>query len=244
MDGGLLGEAFEGAHLAAVALEGGGTGDVGGHELVEGFDAFDVSAFVAVAGIDGEAEESGAEVVACFHGGGDIAAVVTEDIAAVFDGVVVCKVDELVGEMVVEGSGHVAHGDGDAVIAGGGFRCVGGVVDGDHFGDIALKNGGGAAADFLEDGEKNAGVDGGGDVELSDVAGEGEEGGDADFVVEVAGVDEAVVEFGVAVEGDEVAGLDAEGLEVFGGVRGLVDAEFDLVPVDRLGVDFLVVDVA
>ena len=68
---------------------------------------------------------------------------------------------------------------------------------------------------------------------------------DAGLVVEMARDDEAVVEeFRLRIDGDDVADVDAERCRSRAVARQRVDAQLDMVPADRLGVDLVVEGVA
>lgn len=181
----------------------------------DGGEGVDVGTFVAMGGIDAKGDEGGTDIVAGFEGGGAVAAVVAEDIALVFDFVAPAEVEEVVGKVVIERAGGIGHGDGDAGFAGILSRADGTIVDTDHFGDIAMEDGGGTGADLLGDGEEEVAFDGQFVATFGDGFGGGEHGGNAGFIVEMAGIDEAIGEgFGAGIDADEVADLNAEAAQV------------------------------
>ena len=86
----------------------------------------------------------------------------------------------------------------------------GAVVDGHQRGDLGRDDRRGADADFLGDGEQPVDVDGRLALGALEGLDGGQHHGDAGLVVEMARVDEAVLEkLRLRVDGDDVADLDA-----------------------------------
>ncbi len=110
-------------------------------------------------GVDAEADQRGAYVVARFHGRGRVAPVVAEDLAPHRNAVLTRQLQQLVAQMVVERPRSIEHGDVHLVLARtiGGDR--GGVVDTHHLSHILMQYRRRTGADFLEYCEQQVTVD-------------------------------------------------------------------------------------
>src|SRR3546814_4105761 len=69
---------------------------------------------IAVAGVDAEGDERGANVRAALERRGAVGAIVAEDVALVVDVVLLAEANELARQVIIEGPDLVGHGDGGA----------------------------------------------------------------------------------------------------------------------------------
>src|SRR5690606_16619239 len=112
-----------------------------------------VRALPAVRSIETEADERGSDIVARFDCGRAVASVIAEQVALVRDVVLLAEGQHAPGQVVVEWTGHVRHGDGHPEFPRALPRRYGSVVNGHHFGHVAMKDRGSAGTHFLGDGK-------------------------------------------------------------------------------------------
>ena len=170
-----------------------------------------VDALVAVGRVDAEGRKRGPHVVSGFQCGGGIGAIKAEDVLLVGDVLALAEFDELLGQMIVEGTRLVGHGDRNAELGRVLARRTRSVVDGQHGGDVAGQDRGCPDTHLLGDREEPVDINRRrrrGTFERLDRR---KRDRDAGLVVEMAGIDEAVVEeFRRGIDRDDIADIDAE----------------------------------
>ncbi len=174
-----------------------------------------VSSLVAVGSVRSETHQGDTHVVAGFECRRGVAPIVLEDVALVLEAELLAQVEQLVGQVAIERPGRIHHGDRHAPLARVLAWGRGGVVDGDHLRHVTVEDRGSADADLLGDCEEQVHCHRDVCPAVLDGFGRGEHRGNAGLVVEVARVDEAVVHFGVRIEGDEITDVEAVLLELF-----------------------------
>src|SRR5690606_38019303 len=117
----------------------------------DGLESVLVDALVAVARVDPERDQRGADVVAGLDGRRAVAAIVAKDVALVLHAVLFAQVRELVRQMVVERAARVGHRDRDAELRAVLPRRARAVVDRHERCDVAVKHGRRADTDLFRD---------------------------------------------------------------------------------------------
>jgi len=232
------------SELHRVALEERGAAHVGVQQAAQRRQRVQVRALVAVRGVQREAHERRADVVAGGERSRRVALVVPEHVAAVLDAVLAAQRQQVARQVPVERAGGVLHRDRHAVFAGVLSGCDRSVVDRDELGDVAVQHVRGAHADLLGNREQQVAVDRQRHARFAHCFRHREQRRDAGLVVEMARDDESVVrEFRLRVDRDRVADVQAESHEVVEGRAALVEPQLDLFPRNGLRVDLLVVGV-
>ena len=118
-----------------------------------------MDALPAVAGVEAETHQRGTNVVAGFDGRSPIGTIIAKHVAAVLDLVILRKFEQASGEMPIERTGGILHGNGDAICGGILAGCDGAIVDSNQFGHLAMQHSAGANADFFRQRKQQVAID-------------------------------------------------------------------------------------